>query len=578
MDRTLFAGLTRLEPGESLQSDNGSFQSENPETIDRFLEIGAVTHRHDAHAAQANPIIAPSASAVASGGHIPGGTALVFGYTLLDDEAGETTLSPLVTVTTDPPLDPPSAPPLGVIDYTAGDLLTDTYYYAVSLTDGEGGETPIGEPVAVEREPGFANGQVLISDLAAIMEESGASGWRLWRAQGGADYFLIATGADDEFIDTGVDSIDATVAPLVDTENFTNSDNSVWVVVPDSAEMVTASAFALYMSQSSDFGGPSMVGTYPLGSAGAEIWVRDLDVGTERPPDVSTCVPGASKIDPDVELLDWPWKRPVATFDDLPATTEREIRLVLDQRLIFEADPGATGPSDWTPLAFSDLEQLLGDLDSEADGPFDRLRFAGAGGAVVTVSGPFGDVPPYEGDILITTPSGTVHQVAGSGASGTGLVENPESIVFMGAGVTVDVAASGASAIVTITDPGPAREDVVFGASALASGAAAALDHPIYKGYRLLRVQSSRACRLRAYPNSTYRTADAARAIGVAPTGDHGLLLETLLPTGDLDYAIAPALELYNLDGPPATTAYFALTNMDALGDVAITLTLVQTE
>jgi hypothetical protein len=46
MRKTLFAGLTVLSPDESLLSDDGAFIGRDRETIDRFLEIGAKTHRH----------------------------------------------------------------------------------------------------------------------------------------------------------------------------------------------------------------------------------------------------------------------------------------------------------------------------------------------------------------------------------------------------------------------------------------------------------------------------------------------------------------------------------------------------
>jgi hypothetical protein len=46
MRKTLFSGLTVLTPDESILSDDGSFIGADRDTIDRFLEIGAKTHRH----------------------------------------------------------------------------------------------------------------------------------------------------------------------------------------------------------------------------------------------------------------------------------------------------------------------------------------------------------------------------------------------------------------------------------------------------------------------------------------------------------------------------------------------------
>jgi hypothetical protein len=335
MEKTLFAGLTQLDPGESLSTDNASFQSENPPKIDRLLEVGAVTHRHNAHPAQANPGsgLEPGASAVASGGHIPADLTVYVGFTLLDFDQGETTLSPIVTVSTDTPLPGPDDGPTAEADYTAGGLLPDTYYYAISLLDAEGGETPVGPTTAVEREPGYASGRVLLSGLLEPVLAASASAWRLWRAVGGGDLFYIASGATDTFVDDGSGCVDCSLAPVDPDVNLTNSDNTILVEVPSGGAMATASAFSVYLTTDAGFESGCLAGTYPIASAGTVLTFRDLIVEDHRPPDVSTCIPGASKIDPDTELLDWHWKRPVANSGALPlgsATASGDVRVTLD--------------------------------------------------------------------------------------------------------------------------------------------------------------------------------------------------------------------------------------------------------
>jgi hypothetical protein len=158
MRKSLFAGLTILEPDESILSDDGSFIGADRDTIDRFLEIGAKTHRHTGEAGLANPELPlPSVQAISSGGFINGDVTFVVGYTLVDGDGGETLISPTTSVTTAPPLSPPIQAPTAAIDYSAGALLVDTYYYALTYVDSEGGETPPGAWSSVEREPGFAN-------------------------------------------------------------------------------------------------------------------------------------------------------------------------------------------------------------------------------------------------------------------------------------------------------------------------------------------------------------------------------------------------------------------------------------
>jgi hypothetical protein len=182
MRKSLFAGLTILEPDESILSDDGSFIGADRDTFDRFLEIGAKTHRHTGEAGLANPELPlPSVQAISSGGFINGDVTFVVGYTLVDGDGGETLISPTTSVTTAPPLSPPIQAPTAAIDYSAGALLVDTYYYALTYVDSEGGETPPGAWSSVEREPGFANARVLLSGLDDGLPAASAAGWRLYR-------------------------------------------------------------------------------------------------------------------------------------------------------------------------------------------------------------------------------------------------------------------------------------------------------------------------------------------------------------------------------------------------------------
>jgi hypothetical protein len=43
MHKTPFAGLTELEPGESIFEDGSSFTATNPSVIDHYLQLGART-------------------------------------------------------------------------------------------------------------------------------------------------------------------------------------------------------------------------------------------------------------------------------------------------------------------------------------------------------------------------------------------------------------------------------------------------------------------------------------------------------------------------------------------------------
>lgn len=329
MRKTPFAGLLVPEPGESISEDNGSFFTDR-DTIDHLLEVGTKTHRHNGLAGLANPIVAPGVSVVASGGTIPADQSISVGYTLEDANGGETMLSNVTVVSTPPPVQAPGAAPGGAFASDAGSLLVNTYFYVLTFTDGEGGETPFGASLQVERPPGFASGHIELSNLTFGMEEAGATGWRLYRAVGGAAYGLLATGGigDDTFDDDGSVGLDCSQHPPVE-ENTTVGINQLMVTLP-SAGLGSAAFINLYATVTGDFSGGSFLAQAPVASAGMTMIFSVLELGEESPPDVNLSIGGAHQIDPDTELLDWHWKRPVATVEDLPEDAEEgDVRAIL---------------------------------------------------------------------------------------------------------------------------------------------------------------------------------------------------------------------------------------------------------
>lgn len=339
MRKTIFAGLLVPEPGESLTQDNGSFFTDR-DTIDRLLEVGAKTHRHNDAAGLANPAIAPLVSVIASGGTIPADQSISVGYTLEDANRGETLLSNVTVVSTPPPIQPPPAAPSGAFGSDHGSLLVNTYFYVLTFTDGEGGETPFGAALQVQRPPGFASGHIQLSNLTFGLEDAGATGWRLYRATGGSSYGLLATGGlgDDEFDDDGSVSLDCSAHPPQDL-NTTAGINQLMVVLP-SGLPGDAAFINLYATVTGDFSGGSFLIRVPAASGGMTMVFSTLELGTDRPPSVNLSIGGAHKIDPDTELLDWPWKRRVATFAELPSKGEGsehgDVRVVLDEDVAYE--------------------------------------------------------------------------------------------------------------------------------------------------------------------------------------------------------------------------------------------------
>jgi len=348
MEKTIFTGLTVLEPDESIYADNSAFISRDRREIDRGLHIGIKTHRHDGSSGLENPVVAPSGLVIGSGGTIPAGVSLTLGYTLEDAFGGETLVSPTVLVTTPLPFSSPQTAPTAVLDTTTGELDVDTFTYAVTWTDGEGGETPLGPSVTISRDPGFANAQIKLSGLDAGMTEAGASEWNLYRARSGGVYVLLTTGTGATFNDDGKTLAQCDVNPPTATTNTTGSINQLEFFIPGSgiagSGIANATWINLYASQAGDFGESCLLAQVPVGSAGGSMVFPALELLDAQPPDVNRSYGGANKIDPDEELIDWHWKRPVKEVGDLPTeekgAEEGDVRVVEEERKAYQFHEG----------------------------------------------------------------------------------------------------------------------------------------------------------------------------------------------------------------------------------------------
>lgn len=390
MEKSLFAGLTVLDEDESILEDAGAFIGRDREIIDRLLEIGAKTHRHTGEDGILDPNQVLGASAVASAGTLPGDLTFSVGYTLEDSDRGETLISPLVTLTTPPVIERPLSAPTGVISYVAGALPTDTYYYAVAFTDAEGGETPVGPAVAVEREPGFANAQVELSDLTNGMVAAGASGWRLYRAVGGGDFHFLDSGSTDTYTDDGSVPVQPDLQPLPEGVNNTNNDNGVLLRLPSADARVSEATYInIYMSEEGDFSGDVFLQQFPVSSAGQEVFYPSITLFSQQPPDTNNSIGGASLIDPDNELLDWHWLRPVGYPYQLGSGVIGDVRMTTATGQLFGMlAASGSGATQWTLLPSGGAAANIGvtDEDGPLVNPVSQLEFVASGDASVGVS------------------------------------------------------------------------------------------------------------------------------------------------------------------------------------------------
>jgi hypothetical protein len=341
---TAFAGLTELDPGDPITVNGSALTNEDPGVVDHYLRIGAISHRHDAHAPLPDPVGTPDVVVQASG-QITAQTQIYVAYTLVDTDGGETRRSTATLVTTGVQPGEPTDSPTAIFASGAGSLPVGQYAYALTLNDSSGGESTIGPAVFVQRQPGFASGQVVLAGLAAEVDGTTWVSWNLWRAQDGGDFQIIATGQSDTFTDTGLICTDASRTPPIDMSNV-GSTFSLSITLPTAAQDASINGVAgggsavslnLYLSPDGTFTNPCLYASYPVASGGQAVSVTQLVLSNGAPPPVSRSLTGADPIDPDTEMLDFPWKRPVAASGDLPTTgnADGDMRIALANHLLY---------------------------------------------------------------------------------------------------------------------------------------------------------------------------------------------------------------------------------------------------
>ena len=124
----------------------------------------------------------------------------------------------------------------------------------------------------------------------------------------------------------------------------------------------------------------------------------------------------------------------------------------------------------------------------------------------------------------------------------------------------------------------PSRSPPIGATSSLADAAQADLDITGFKSYTLMAITTDKAARVRLYVNAATRTADAARAEGVDPTSDAGLIAE-VITTGAETVIISPGAIGFNLESTPTTNIPCRVTNKSgSTGTVQVGLTILQLE
>lgn len=97
------------------------------------------------------------------------------------------------------------------------------------------------------------------------------------------------------------------------------------------------------------------------------------------------------------------------------------------------------------------------------------------------------------------------------------------------------------------------------------------------QGYRLLKIQTSAAARVRLYIGSTYQAADLSRGTNKAPTGDHGVVLDYVTTASLLSSMVLPVAEGDTINGG-SSVPITVTNNSGGTTTITVTLTWIKTE
>jgi hypothetical protein len=83
---------------------------------------------------------------------------------------------------------------------------------------------------------------------------------------------------------------------------------------------------------------------------------------------------------------------------------------------------------------------------------------------------------------------------------------------------------------------------VTVSTASIANNAQDSLSVALGKAYEIEKIETDVPARVRVYRSSGYRTSDASRAVGVFPTGEHGVIVDVLTTLTNLALDLAPVV------------------------------------
>ena len=194
-------------------------------------------------------------------------------------------------------------------------------------------------------------------------------------------------------------------------------------------------------------------------------------------------------------------------------------------------------------------------------------------------------------NVTITTDSGTDSitinagqsnsfvSIAVAGQSPVLADSTSDTLTLVGSGITITT--DSVTDTITFSNAGSgleARTTASGTTGSLASLASADLNITGFKGYVLLKIQTSVAAWVRLYTDGTSRTADAGRLEAVDPDPGAGVIAE-VITTGGQTILMSPAVMGFNNETVPTTTIPCRVTNKSgSSAAVTVTLTLIKIE
>jgi len=214
--------------------------------------------------------------------------------------------------------------------------------------------------------------------------------------------------------------------------------------------------------------------------------------------------------------------------------------------------------------------------DTLVSGIVTASSFSGSGSGLTNLpAGQLtGSLPAIDGSALLNVT-----------AAGTGIAIRDDntpvgSAVTVNFGTGLDVTFN--SGIATITASGgslQSRTTVTGVTTSIVNNGIGNTNITGFKSYALMKVGLSTAGWLRLYTDSTSRSNDASRSVGIDPSPGSGVIAEVVTTGISTTQIISPFVMGGNLDNPADTTIYAAITNLSGSTQaITANLTILQLE